>query len=85
MMEIDALFVLCSLRIVKILVIFIHSLDCSYLVQVVLQIDDQNISNLSISIFEILPLYDRKDLKSEHQGSTTGMSYPIHHYNELDN
>lgn len=63
MMEIDALFVLCSLRIVKILVIFIHSLDCSYLVQAALQIDDQNISNLFISIFGILPLYDRKDLK----------------------
>ena len=63
MMEIDALFVLYSLRIVKILVIFTHSLDCSYLVQAALQIDDQNISNLFISIFGILPLYDRKDLE----------------------
>lgn len=79
---IDALFELCSLKIVGKFVIFTRSLGCSFLVQVFLKIDAQNISNLFLLKFENLPLSYRKDPKSKHQVNKAVKFYPTHHYNE---
>lgn len=78
-----ALFELCNPGTEGKFEISLHSAGYSFLALIFWQIDARNLSNLFLSVFEILPLFCSKDQAKVRQGSRVGKSYPNHHYNEL--
>ena len=73
-----------SPKIVGIFVIYLHSMDCSFLALTFWQIDGQNASSLFILKSRTLLLSCKRDRGLKHLVNSIEQSCPIHRYNAQD-